>query len=178
MDPADRLAPVQKVTVRVHYAYDQLGGLKGTSFHTAEKEEISPRIIFLVNEVQIPQRNSVVSVARGEAWRIDRAEPVDDETVTAHALRVSKRDFETLPVLGLYVPNRNTPEIFLEITPRFSQKGLDLFAYIPASEVAAPAVGALISLGAGEAYEIAAISGVSVELSPLASDETIGLPTP
>lgn len=86
------------VNVRVHSGKIALGDMKGTNFHFAERTEDNPSIIFLYSEMPEPERNAIVSVAEGEAYRIDHVEPRDNLTLTAAALRLSVTDATGLPV--------------------------------------------------------------------------------
>lgn len=85
------------VTVRIHEKFQALGDLKGTSFHYAEVEDNTPRIVFLRSEIT-PQRNMIVSVEAGRAYRVDHVLPPDDITVTAKIVRLRAEDTVGLPV--------------------------------------------------------------------------------
>lgn len=85
------------ITVRVHEFWRALGDLKGTNFNYAEVEDISPRIVFLLSEVQ-PQRGAIVSVEPGEAYRVDVVLPHDDITVTAKVVKLSAAETKGFPV--------------------------------------------------------------------------------
>ena len=76
-DPTNPKSATRVVSARVHHRFDQMGGLKGTSFHTTEREEVKPKAIFLVEEVPKPMRNAVISVDLGEAYRLDHSMPPD-----------------------------------------------------------------------------------------------------
>lgn len=90
--------PPRCVSVRLHTKYEKLGDMRGTSFSFAEKQEVSPRIIFMCDEVPNPVRNAIVSLAIGEAYRIDNTLKPDGEFVTAEVLRVSDAEAAMLPV--------------------------------------------------------------------------------
>lgn len=85
------------VTVRVHERWTEIGNLKGTSFHFAEREEVTPRLVFWVSEI-VPDRLAVVSVAAGEAYRVETVEPKDGLSVTANVVRLSAAEAAGLPV--------------------------------------------------------------------------------
>lgn len=85
------------ITVRVHEFWGALGDLKGTNFNYAEIEDISPRIVFMLSEIT-PQRGAIVSVAPGEAYRIDVVLPADDITVTAKVVRFAAAETKGFPV--------------------------------------------------------------------------------
>lgn len=87
-------------TVRIQNSFAALGDLKGTSFHYAEREEISPKAIFLRSEVPNPKRGDIISVEVGEAYRIDSVLPPDDITVAANILRLTGDSLTGLPVPG------------------------------------------------------------------------------
>lgn len=86
------------VNVRVHSGKIALGDMKGTNFHFAERTEDNPSIIFLYSEMPEPERNAIVSVVAGEAYRLDHVEPRDNLTITAAALRMSVSETAGLPV--------------------------------------------------------------------------------
>lgn len=86
------------VYVRVHTKREKAGDMAGTNLSYAEVQEISPRIIFMVDEVAAPVRNAIVSIAAGEAYRIDNTLPADDITVTAEATRMPLAQTIGLPV--------------------------------------------------------------------------------
>ncbi len=86
------------VNVRVHSGEIALGDMKGTNFHFAQREEDNPSIIFLYSEMPAPERNALVSVADGEAYRIDHTKPRDNLTITASCLRLSASESAGLPL--------------------------------------------------------------------------------
>ena len=85
------------ITVRVHEFWKALGDLKGTNFNYAEVEDITPRIVFLLSEVG-PKRGAIVSVAPGEAYRVDLVLPVNGITVTAKVVKFSAEEAQGFPV--------------------------------------------------------------------------------
>lgn len=84
--------------VRLHLKFGALGDLKGTNVHYAEREDINPRGVFLRDQVDQPARDAVISVAPGEAYRIDHTLPADDEFVTAVIVPLSPSEAADLPV--------------------------------------------------------------------------------
>lgn len=88
------------VHVRVHTKWDRAGDMAGTNLSYAETQEINPHIIFMVDELAAPVRNAVVSIALGEAYRIDNVKPPDDITVTAETTRIPVKNTIGLPVPG------------------------------------------------------------------------------
>ena len=155
--PDDPLGPLQRVKVRVHYLFDAIGGQKGTSFHTAEREERKPKIIFLASEVPNPIRGAVVSVDLGESYRVDHSDPHDDETVSADVLPMKAADANMQPLQALYIP---TPEVSLEIHDpvivRVDHCGTVKRIIFRSSEVAAAPLGSIVSIRTGLAYTVGA----------------------
>lgn len=91
--------PVREITVRVHDKFMALGDLKGTNFHYAEMEDDSPRLVFMLSEVE-PSRGYYVSVEPGVAYFIDTPRVPDDITQTCRCQRLSDQEAEGLPVPG------------------------------------------------------------------------------
>lgn len=85
------------ISVRVHQFWKALGDLKGTNFNYAETEDINPRIVFLLSEIH-PKRGSIVSVAPGEAYRVDLVLPPDGITVTAKVVKFTAEEARAFPV--------------------------------------------------------------------------------
>lgn len=96
-DPGPWAVPVP-CGVRLHLKFGLVGDLKGVRIHYAEREEITPKAIFKLSEVAIPVRNAVISLAAGEAYRIDHVQPADDEFVTAAIVKLIGGDADGLPV--------------------------------------------------------------------------------
>jgi hypothetical protein len=88
---------VTPVTVRVHEKWLALGDLKGTNFNYAEIESVTPRMIFLVSEID-PKRGMYVSIAAGVAFRIDNTQPADDITQTANVVRLKLSETAGFPL--------------------------------------------------------------------------------
>jgi hypothetical protein len=95
---------VTEVTVRVHEKWMALGDLKGTNFNYAEIESVTPRMIFLVSEVE-PKRGMYVSVSPGLAFRVDNTQPPDDITQTANVVRLKVSETTGFPVPIIPVPS-------------------------------------------------------------------------
>lgn len=97
--PADVEDPYEQtpITVRIHTSLGEIGDLKGTNFHYAERHDVTPTIVFLREQIT-PSRNGIVSVATGEAYRIDHMLDPDDEFVKGEAIRMSAADAAGLPV--------------------------------------------------------------------------------
>lgn len=85
--------------VRIHTSAKALGDQAGTSLRYAERTEFTPRIIFDLAEVD-PERLAVVSVAAGEAYRVQVPEPPDGRYVTAEVTRLSADEAAGLPLPG------------------------------------------------------------------------------
>ncbi|MCQ9146046.1 hypothetical protein [Ochrobactrum sp. BTU2] len=86
-----------QITVRPHEKWMALGDLKGTNFNYAEMESITPRVIFLLSEVN-PARNAVISLEPGVAYRVDTPLEPDDITVTATVSRLRPEETAGFPL--------------------------------------------------------------------------------
>ncbi len=95
---ADRNAVPVPCFVRVHTKFQALGDQAGTNLNYAEREDVTPRIIFWREELPQPSRNAIISVEVGEAYQIDNIEPADDLTITAMVTRMDLADTIDLPV--------------------------------------------------------------------------------
>lgn len=96
--PYDPLTTVcQKVTVRIHDKFLALGDLKGTNFNYAEIASISPRVIFMLEEVE-PQRDFIISYKAGLAYRLDNPLEIDGPTQTVEVVRLRKDQTEGFPL--------------------------------------------------------------------------------
>lgn len=87
------------VDIRVHTQFDALGDLKGTNFQYAERVEVSPRLVFLIEQVT-PVRGAIVSVELGEAYLVDHVQPPDDKFIIAEVTRLSAVKAAGLPLPG------------------------------------------------------------------------------
>ncbi|HYD04655.1 MAG TPA: hypothetical protein VEC60_02975 [Reyranella sp.] len=96
-DPGPWADPVP-CGVRLHLQFQAVGALKGQDIAFAQREAETPKAVFQRSEVNEPARNAVISVAVGEAYRIDRALPADDEFVTVHIVPLSAAEAAGLPV--------------------------------------------------------------------------------
>lgn len=74
-------------TVRLHLKFDELGELLRGGF--AERQEITPRIVFMAEQVR-PVRGGIVVTQDMGAWRVDNDLPPDDITITAEVIRLTK----------------------------------------------------------------------------------------
>lgn len=93
-----RAPPPLPVSVRIQLESQPLGDLKGTNFHYAERDEPDPQIVFMVDEVPMPKRGAIVSVAAGEAYRIDSTLTPHDITVAARVLPLTAAETVGLPL--------------------------------------------------------------------------------
>ncbi|MDQ0317720.1 hypothetical protein [Amorphus orientalis] len=89
------LTHVQAVTVRVHENYVRVGGQ--SNFHAAEVEEDSPRISFLLSEVEQPQRGFYVTTGPGVGYVVDHKLPSGSVDVMAEVTRQRPVDIAGLP---------------------------------------------------------------------------------
>lgn len=94
------LSPPLLVHIRVHTKFAALGDMKGTNFNYAERQDELPRLIFMRDEVMMPERGAVVSVELGEAYTVDHTDPPDGISITAFVTPFEKNDPEllTLPL--------------------------------------------------------------------------------
>lgn len=86
------------VNVRVHTSFNALGEVAGTSFRYAERQEVTPKIVFLRTQVALPQVNAIVSVAEGEAYRVTNSMPPDNATIMAEVIPLSAAQANGLPI--------------------------------------------------------------------------------
>lgn len=84
---ADTSADPVGCTVRLHLKFDEVGELLRGGF--SERQELTPRILFLGEQVQ-PVRNGIVITQDMGAWRIDNDLPPDDITITAEVSKLSR----------------------------------------------------------------------------------------
>lgn len=88
-------APVP-VTVRRQTRIAKTGDIPGLETVSVVEETIFLR--FLVDELAAPKRQAIVSVAAGEAYRIDHALPPHGITVDAAVTRLDVADTADLPL--------------------------------------------------------------------------------
>lgn len=70
----------KKITVRVWTRWLEIAKMDGK---WTEFEDATPRIIFLRSEIPNPERNAIISVERGEAYRVGTPLAPDGLTITA-----------------------------------------------------------------------------------------------
>lgn len=95
-DPED-LSTFQHVEVRLHTKAKALGSLSGTAYD-ADVESIIPKILFFRDQVAVPLRGAIVSVAEDEAYRVDVNEPPDGLSITASVIPLPIEDTVGLPL--------------------------------------------------------------------------------
>ena len=84
--------------VRLHTKFSAVGDLPGGGSQYAERMETTPRIVLDRSEIEKPVRNGILSVAQGEAYRIQNVHPADGEFVTVAVTPLSAADAAPLPV--------------------------------------------------------------------------------
>ena len=96
---SDAATYVGTIYVRVHTKWTEEGDLKGTNLNYAERETITPRIVFDRSEIANPPRNSLIIVSAEEGYRVGQTEPPDGITITAEVSPLSPADLagKTLP---------------------------------------------------------------------------------
>ncbi len=87
------------IHVRLHVKFNDVGDLQGTNFHFATRQEVTPKIVFDLGEID-PVGGAIISIEAGEAYRVDNLMPPDDQFVTAEVIRLSARQAQGLPVPG------------------------------------------------------------------------------
>lgn len=75
------------VTVRLHLSFNELGELLRGGF--SDRQEMTPRIIFMGSQVQPSHRGIVVTQDLG-AYLVDNDLPPDDITITAEVSKLSR----------------------------------------------------------------------------------------
>lgn len=93
------------VHVRVHTKFVALGDMKGTNFNYAERQDETPRILFMRDEVDMPVRGAYISVEPGEAYLVDHTDPIDDISITAFVTPLTQKEVGRL---NLPVPMEET----------------------------------------------------------------------
>ena len=86
--------------VRVHGENSMHGGLQGTNFHYAEREDFDSKIRFDRNEINSPVRGAIVTLTETEGYRIDRRQHNDGTYVYCPATVLDAEDMTGLPYPG------------------------------------------------------------------------------
>jgi hypothetical protein len=90
------------VHVRLHEAFGVAGKIAGARVYPAEIENDTPKIRIDLTELPAPVRLAVFSIEAGEAYQIDRLEPVDDQFQTAVVTRLTAAQCVDLPIPDPY----------------------------------------------------------------------------
>lgn len=95
---APNASPVEYVelSVRVHSLFRALGDIQSNQVGLAEREEMVPRLVFLVEEC-VPARGAYVMISETEGYRIDTVQPRDGLTVTAFVIPLSTSQLSGMP---------------------------------------------------------------------------------
>lgn len=80
-------APVE-VTCRLHLQFEQLGDLAGSRAGFADRQAVTPKIIFMNSEV-LPVRDAYVITKDMGAYKLDNDLPPDDITTAVEVTEVS-----------------------------------------------------------------------------------------
>lgn len=88
------------VKVRIHNRATMVGDLSGFP-GAAQVFDQAPSIVFLREDFDEPKRGGIVSVAKGEAYRLDSVRPPDGITRTAMCIQLSESDANAYPTPGI-----------------------------------------------------------------------------
>lgn len=86
---SDRNAEPVVATVRLHLSFGELGDLLATRVGFGERQELTPRVVFLNSQVR-PLRDAYVITKDMGAFKVDNDLPPDDITTTAEVSEVLK----------------------------------------------------------------------------------------
>ena len=86
----------EAVSLRVHSQLVSGGDLPESGLPFAERVEVAPRLVFLIDEHR-PVRNNIYSVGTSEAYKVVRIEPPDGITITAVCDRLSEAEARRWP---------------------------------------------------------------------------------
>lgn len=95
------------VSVRLHLSFAALGELLRGGF--GEREELTPRIIFMGSQIT-PARNGIVVTEDMGAYRIDNTMPPDDISITGEVVKLTNAQCvgfgwnPALPYMGFPAP--------------------------------------------------------------------------
>jgi hypothetical protein len=90
---SDEWIPVE---VRLHTNFNTGGDLTG--FNAVQVHDISPRLIFMRDQVNKPARGAIVSIEEGEAWQLGDALEPDGITIAVMAAPVPVAQTTGFPV--------------------------------------------------------------------------------
>lgn len=86
------------VDIRDHSRFVGTGDMGSRAKGFAEVAEVTPKIIFFRDQLEDARFGAVFSVAAGEAYRVERTDPPNDETRTAYVTPLSAVEAEGLPL--------------------------------------------------------------------------------
>ena len=86
------------VTVRDHSRFVGTGDMGSRVKGFAEVAEVTPKIIFFRDQLEDARYGSVFSIAPGEAYRVERTDPPNDEPRTPYLTPLSGAEAEGLPL--------------------------------------------------------------------------------
>ena len=89
---ADANAAPVAITVRLHLKFDALGQLLTMSAGFADRQELSPRIIFMNSQGVDPVRNAIVVTKDMGAFNVEVDVAPDDITTAAEVTQMSKSE--------------------------------------------------------------------------------------
>lgn len=86
------------VSIRVHRQFAQTADMGSKTKGYAQMVEVTPRVIFLVEQLADARNSAIFSVAAGEAYRVERTDPPNDITRTADVSIIPAVETVGLPV--------------------------------------------------------------------------------
>lgn len=99
---ASEAAEPLAVDVRVHKSMVKIGD--GEDASAVSHSDISPRAIFLRDQVAMPPRGAIISVAAGEAYSVGNTLPPDGITITAMVAQMTQAQIDKRFPSGQPVP--------------------------------------------------------------------------
>lgn len=93
----DGAVPVP-VDLRDHTRFVETGDMGSKVKGYASMAEVTPKIIFFRDQLEDARNGAVFSIAIGEAYRVERTDPPNDETRTAHVTPMAPEETLGLPV--------------------------------------------------------------------------------
>jgi hypothetical protein len=92
------------VDIRVHRQFAQTGDMGSKVKGYAQMVEVSPRVIFLVEQLADARNGGIFSVVAGEAYRVERTDPTNDITRTADVSIMPLAETIGLPIPVVELP--------------------------------------------------------------------------
>lgn len=86
------------LTVRDFTRVADVGDIGPASKGFAERVEITPRIIFLRDQLEDARNGAIFSISAGEAYRVERTDPPDGISRIAYVTPLSAAEASGLPV--------------------------------------------------------------------------------